>query len=507
IRLEFQVKGLDPATFTPVKFEGVEAISELYRYEIDLVAPDTTEVDPDKVVGQPGVLTIDRAGDVTRFHGIVAVFELLGRGNNDATRFRVVMVPRLANLGLTKTSQVFLDKPHWKIVQAVLEENGLADGKDFDVQISEPGPTRDYVVQYQESDLDFIRRLMEYEGIFFFFRHDEEQEVMVLGSAKERHKPIEGEATVTFRDQRDVGPGGEAVGEFIYRQTQLSKDVFLKDYNYRKPTLEIKGTADVIPKGFGTFMEYGDHFKDPEDGKRLAAIRAQEQSCRQKEWFGRGAMRHFRAGSTFTLQDHFVTKFDGKYLITSVTHSAHQAGAVGGDTGPQGQRPGYLNHFVAIPADTLFIPRRITPRPRIWGYMKAQIDAGGSGDYAEIDDLGRYKVKLPFDLSDAKEGKASHFIRMAQPYSGGGMGMHFPLHKGTEVLLIHLDGDPDRPIIVGSVPNPDTMSPVTGANQTQCVIHTGGGNKIVIEDTDGGQRIAFSSPHSETFFSLGAAPE
>jgi type VI secretion system secreted protein VgrG len=138
--------------------------------------------------------------------------------------------------------------------------------------------------------------------------------------------------------------------------------------------------------------------------------------------------------------------------------------------------------------------------------MSAKIDASGSGQYAEIDDMGRYKVKLPLDLSDKKDGKASRYVRMMQPYAGGGMGMHFPLHKGTEVALMFLDGDPDRPIIAGAIPNPDTASPVAGSNQTQCKIHTGGGNTITIEDQDGAQRMVMFSPTSNTIMTMGAPP-
>jgi type VI secretion system secreted protein VgrG len=136
--------------------------------------------------------------------------------------------------------------------------------------------------------------------------------------------------------------------------------------------------------------------------------------------------------------------------------------------------------------------------------LNAVVDAGGDGKYAEIDDQGRYKVKLPFDCSDKKDGKASRWIRMAQPYAGANMGMHFPLHKGTEVLLTFIDGDPDRPIISSAVPNPATGSPVRGANQTQSAIHTGGGIRMVFEDNDGSQRLHMSTPTQTTFFQIGA---
>lgn len=500
----FQVNGIPADKFALIRMEGREALSELYRFDVDLVSSDP-DIDPEKIVNQSAVILIDRDDDVTAFHGIITQFEQRGMGP-EFVDYHVVLVPRLYNLGFTKQCQIFMEKPVKTIISDVLKENGMSEGKDFDISLKETYPDREYTVQYQESDLDFIMRLMEHDGIFFFFEHGEKQEKMIISDKKEAHQPIAGDPKVPFRDARAINPAGEAVGAFTFRQQQLSKQVILKDYNYRKPTLEIKGEAPVIDKGFGAFIEYGNHFKDPDDGARLARMRAEEQSCRQKLFFGEGAVRHFRSGATFELIDHFRSLNNGKYLLTEVQHSGHQLGMIGTAYGGGAEKVGYINKFTAIPADLVFRPTRLTPKPVIHGIMHAVIDSSTSGEYADIDDLGRYKVKLPFDLSDIKDGKASRYIRKAEPYSGGGMGMHFPLHKGTEVLLIHLDGDPDRPIIVASVPNPDTKSPVTGANQTQCVIHTGGNNKIVIEDVAGEQRIAMTSPTAETYFSIGAPP-
>jgi hypothetical protein len=165
----------------------------------------------------------------------------------------------------------------------------------------------------------------------------------------------------------------------------------------------------------------------------------------------------------------------------------------------------YHNSFSAIPEDAQFRPERTAHKPKIAGTMHAHIDAEGSGEYAELDDHGRYKIRLPFDINDDHgDGKASAFVRMAQPYAGTEHGMHFPLHKGTEVLLTFIDGDPDRPIIAGAVPNPDTMSPVTSANQSESVIKTAGDNKIRIEDRVGTERIIMETPTDNTWVRMGA---
>jgi hypothetical protein len=165
----------------------------------------------------------------------------------------------------------------------------------------------------------------------------------------------------------------------------------------------------------------------------------------------------------------------------------------------------YRNSFSAIPAEVQFRPERKAVKPRISGTMHAVIDAAGSGRYAELDNQGRYKVRLPFDESDDhKAGKASIYLRMMQPYANRKGGMQFPLTKGTEVLLTFIDGDPDRPVIAGAIANPETPSPVSNENQTESVIQTGGNNKIRIEDKEGKERIIMESPTAGSWVRIGA---
>ncbi|MFZ1985013.1 MAG: phage baseplate assembly protein V, partial [Desulfatitalea sp.] len=154
------------------------------------------------------------------------------------------------------------------------------------------------------------------------------------------------------------------------------------------------------------------------------------------------------------------------------------AGLAQGD----GAQAAYGNQLTCMPADVSYRPPRRTPRPIISGLMTAHVDAAQLEDRAEIDDQGRYKLVMPFDLSGADPGKASRFVRKAQPYGGKAMGMHFPLHKGTEVICSFSNGDPDRPIIVGVVPNPETRSVVTAENSTRNVIRTPSGVMIEIND-------------------------
>jgi type VI secretion system secreted protein VgrG len=252
--------------------------------------------------------------------------------------------------------------------------------------------------------------------------------------------------------------------------------------------------------GVGVVYEYGDHFKSPGEGAAIAKLRTEAIRCRETVFEGMSDIRPLRPGAVFGLEEHFNSEFNGDYVVVSVNHRMKREFS---EAGVLGSKIEYDNDFECIKSDIVFRPERKTEWP-VLTMMNAVVDAGGDGQYAEIDDQGRYKVKLPFDCSDKKDGKASRWIRMAQPYAGANMGMHFPLHKGTEVLLTFIDGDPDRPIISAAVPNPETGSPVKGSNQTHCAIHTGGGIRLDMEDADGNQRFHVSTPTQSSYIQLGS---
>lgn len=508
VLFSFKSAGLSGDPLNVVAFEGEETVSRPFAFQIRLISGDAA-IDPDKVVNQAAVLEMEFNGDVSHFHGIVARFEQGAQGP-EFVNYHALLVPRIHLLGLAPRSRVFLEKSVPTIVKEVLEGAGFKSPDDFEiVATGSPHGAREYTLQYLETDLAFIMRLMEDEGLYYFFEHDGGRDKLLIIDSKARQKPIPGDATIPFRAARGSNPGGETVHRLLLRQEILPGSVYLKDYNYRKPSVVPEGKAKAARTGTGQVEEYGHHFKTPEEGKTVAAWRAEEIACRERTWRGQSGCRHFRTGHRFTLEDHFNPLSNIEFQLLKVVHSGEQFGAGGGAYGGKAKRPAYLNRFVAIPADVQFRPARRTRRPRILGALHATVDAGADGHYAEVDELGRYKVILPFDLSGRKGGKASRFIRMAQPYAGHGdaaqeYGMHFPLHKGTEVLLTHIDGDPDRPIIAASVPNPATKSPVTDANPTQSVIRTAAQNEVVFEDQDGSERITIHSPFDNSRVFIGS---
>lgn len=519
--LKFFTPALPPNTLHITSLQGRERISQPYRFDVELVSPKA-DVDARAMLQNPALIGIkqgipirggsQRGVQTLKMHGVLSSFEQAER-NKDWVRYRASLVPRLARLGITQRTRIFMDKTVPQIVEEVLKESGSSPG-DYEFRTgSREYSKREYVAQFQESDLNFVSRLLEHEGIFYYFLQGDDGEKVVFGDSISAHEPILGEATLAYRPPGTTGAAWAAKGgEWLDSETVtnlscklnlLPGAVVLNDYNHRTPSVGLKAEASAVATGFGLFYEYGDHYQTASEGKTLAQVRAEEIRCREEQYPGAGTCKSMRAGATFDLSDHYRSDFNRKYLIVDVKHRAEQPVTEGSGT----ISGSYQNEFVAIPSDIPFRPERRTPKPRIAGLVNARIDAAGDGQYAEIDEEGRYKVSFPFDLSGKGSGTASRWVRMAQPYSGAGMGMHFPLHKGTEVAVAFVNGDPDRPIIVGSVPNAETGSPVKGGNSSQCVIHTGGGNKIVIEDSAGGERVVMSSPHSGgATFRLGAKP-
>ena len=218
-----------------------------------------------------------------------------------------------------------------------------------------------------------------------------------------------------------------------------------------------------------------------------------------------------RAGHVFSLREHPRQEMNKDYLVLRVVHRGSQAGLIAKDLAmdPMGMddtaagESSYRCEFSCIGLDRTYRPPRRTDWPEVIGTLNAKVDAAGSGEYAELDRHGRYKVIMPFDESGRSAAQASCFLRMAQPYAGSHNGMHFPLIKGTEVLVCFADGDPDRPYIHAAIPNPENRSPVTVNNQTQLVLLSLSQTLIRIEDQKGLGHIHFHCPVQNTTFQIG----
>ncbi len=479
--VRFHSSALEPGDLILRVMSGREALGSIYEFDLELQTLAEEALDDeqlDAVLGSSAYVAFG-ADEQHRIHGWIRELEMLPLASSRSTvRYRALMVPRLWDATQVFGSWIYQKLPVGDIIRDVMKDLGLKEGEDFEVRLANKHPVWEYTVQYEETDLNFLSRLCEHEGLTIWFEQGDDKEKAIFSDSNQPYQPIEGQEILPYEPRGNVIDATEAVVALSHKRRVLPTSVVLKDYNYRTPETPLLGEAPADDHGVGKHTLYSEHFKDAAEGKRLAKIRSQELTCRKDLYSGRSRVRGLRAGHRFTLEGHPVPALDQEYLVLEVSHHVAQ-----GEGDEAEGSVGYSNSFTAIPASVVFRPARVAPKPKIIGLMHAKIDGIANGAAAPIDEHGRYKVRMPFDNAvGALNGTSSRWIRMAQPSSGDGYGMHFPLHLGTEVVIAHIDGDPDRPIILGSVPNPNTTTPVSRDNATQAAVRTRAGIRIEFED-------------------------
>ncbi|MBM4375714.1 MAG: type VI secretion system tip protein VgrG [Deltaproteobacteria bacterium] len=497
-RLEFRGGGL-PDEVVVVAVRGHERLSRPYEFEIWLRVSlaAAASLDLDAPLGERATLLVkfgEDLADERPYHGILREIELVHAAGGHAL-LRAALVPEYYKLLHTRRTRAYTFTKLDAVIDDVLGRAGMA--MPWSVTSNEAHPEEEHLVQYRESDADFLARWMEREGYSFYFAHgDGREELRITDSSlgaeecgKVRYRPLAGADTsataslTSFRAQEAAQPAR----------------VRLRDYDYARPALTVGGDDEVDGRG-GDVVLFEERSFSPDDARRLAAVRAQELAAAKTTFVGTGTAFGLRPGYVFELEEH--PRLSGKYLVVRVEHRGAQgreALDVAGLELPQG----YEVTIECIPADVPYRPPRRAAWPRVHGYQLGLVDGPADDDYAQLDDEGCYLVKLFADESELAGDEVSTRVRMMQPHAGSPEGWHFPLRKGTEVVVQFLGGDIDRPVIVGAVPNAVTPSVVTSANATENVLQTGGRTRLEIEDEKGKQFIWLSTPPADTYLNLG----
>jgi type VI secretion system VgrG family protein len=496
--IAFTVVGHPDDFFSVFRVRGEEEVSALFHFDVQMVA-DSPDLSLPDMVGSQATLTFQRHNETRSVHGIVDFLQQLGMTTQGQYIYRATLVPRLSKLAMSRQNQVYGTNGEASVVDVISAEltaaskagpgqnvAGRLGQQDSELRLSGAYPKRDYIVQYDESDLDFVSRLAEQAGIFYFFEHDGQRDIVVFGDAAIAFKQIAGQSPLVYRpDGGLINVARAAVRGFSCSARPLPRKIYLRDYNYRLPQLSLLAETEVDTNGHGVIVEYGAHFKTPEEGSQIASVRARELACRQLIFEGESNCIYLSAGHLFDFDEHFRADFNQNYIITAVEHEATVALPGIPEVSGGGGETGYLNRFTCIPRSADFKPERKTAKPVMAGLANAHVDASGGGARAEIDSEGRYKVRQTFDLRGESDGKSSRYVRKAEPYGGANNGMHFPLLKGTEVVIGCVNGDPDRPIILGAVPNPRNQSVVGSANSTVNKVRTPSGISLEMGDGPG----------------------
>jgi type VI secretion system secreted protein VgrG len=485
-KFTFQVDGLSASTWV-ARFEAFEAISELFEVELALSSEDK-DIPLGDVVGKSALLTLETDQSEPRYiHGIVARFRHAEDGKK-FTAYHATLVPKLWRLRHRHDSRIFQAMTVPDILKSVLGDASI----DFKLSLTGSYSAREYCVQYRESDFAFISRLMEEEGIYYFFEHTDSGHTLVLADAPSAPQPIVAPDTIAYKGTLGAMAHGESVSRFSSAEEVRPGKVSLTDYNFKKPSLSLSASSSGKLDTDLEVYDYPGEYELPGDGSNYAKVRLEEWQSRRVVADGESGCIRVTPGYLFTLSDHPRDSENRTYLLTRIRHrgSQPQMAEAGGS-----EAPSYNNAFQAIPSDVPYRPERRTPRPTIKGVQTA-IVTGPGGEEIHTDEHGRVKVQFHWDRKGKKDDKSSCWIRVSQLWAGAGWGAMWIPRIGHEVVVDFIEGDPDRPLIVGRVYHGANVPPYgLPGEKTKSTIKSnsspggGGSNELRFEDKAGQEEI------------------
>jgi type VI secretion system secreted protein VgrG len=443
-------------------FSGREAISELFGFHLDLLSTHP-KIDFSKIIGQNVTISVRCFDETPRsISGIVSQFALSGEDSR-FTRYQMTVVPWTWKLTRYSDCRIFHNKTVGEILAEVFSSRGLPD---YSISLTGSYSPLEYCVQYRETDFQFISRLMEEYGIFYFFRHEQKKHTMVIADSPSAHEPCPGQEKAGYNlvagglDQADV------ITSWRLEQQWRSGKCTLTDYNFTSPSTSLLASESTIVSVGGNadfeLFDYPGGQTTRSEGSNRATLRMQEQESNHIVAGGSSVCRAFTPGYKFDLTDHEERSMNTTYLLTAIHHTASAAG-----TYTEGEENRYSNEFSCIPASVPFRPLRRTCKPVVRGPQTAVIVGrdtdGSSGDQGDgnadeeiwVDEYGRVKVLFPWDRVSA----CSCWVRVSQAWAGEGWGAVNIPRVGQEVVVSFLEGDPDRPLITGRVYNSEQFSP------------------------------------------------
>ena len=468
------------------RLAGEEGLSTPYLFTLDLASEDQA-VDPAGLLRKPVCVTVVLGdGSERLIHGRIRRFVQLGR-SEALTSYQAEMVPWLWFLSLSSDCRIFQQMSVPEIVEKVFTEHGFTD---FQLRTSGSYAKRDYCVQYRETHLDFVSRLLEEEGIFYFFEHTAEKHTLVLADATSAVRPCPKQEKAQFRADSKYRDA-DVITACSIEQVARTGKVALTDYNFETPSASLDASSSgEAPE---EHYDYPGSYGEREAGDRYARLLLEEREAGSEILRGRSTCRAFQAGTRFTLQDHYRRDLNKAYTITRVSHTAGGGGylATGGDEFD------YQNQFEAIPHAVPYRPARRTPRPIVHGTQTAVV-VGPRGEEIYVDKYARVKVQFHWDRLGKNDESSSCWIRVASTWAGKNWGAIQIPRIGQEVIVDFLEGDPDQPIITGRVYNADQMPPYDlPANGTQSGVKSrsskqGGEanfNELRFEDKKGSEQV------------------
>src|SRR6266567_2260012 len=485
-------------------FSGSESISRLFSFRLDLLS-EAPSIDFAQIIGQNVTISVIQSNDKPRyFNGMVSQFAMTGLDGN-FLRYEMQVVPTVWRLTRCANCRIFHNKEPKEIIEQIFSYRNFTD---FTFSLTGTYPKIEYFVQYRETDFNFISRIMEKFGMFYFFEHSDGSHVMKIADSSSAHNPCPDQDSVGFNLVTGGLDEGDVINSWSLERELKSGIITHTDYNFKTPSASLLATESTIytvgQNGALEIFDYPGEYIVRGDGTSLAKIRMEEEESGHLIAQASSVCRGFTTGYKFTLTDHPHTAMNGGYILTEIQHIASVAGSYGVGGAAQDT---YSNRLTCIPDSVTFRPARLSPKPFVQGPQTAVVvgkssdqdsaddeSAGGDGEEIWVDKYGRVMVLFPWD----RNADCSCWVRVSQDWAGKGWGMINIPRVGQEVIVSFLEGDPDRPIITGRVYNANQTVPYTlpdYGTRTTFKTHssTGGGddnyNELRFEDKTGSEQV------------------
>ena len=475
-----------------LRFFGREGMSGLFEFHLELAGG---EVDLAAIVDKPGVLKIGGIEAPRFISGVISSFEYVGQSRH-LQLYEAQLVPWIWRLQHRHDCRIFQDLGTPDILKEVLTRAGLAaEGFRLDL-LGEYAP-RNYCVQYRESDLGFISRLMEEDGIFYFFEHSADKHVLVMADHPGAHPPIPGSPALWFNPPGGMVADREHVTEFRFGERVRPGKVSLRDFNLHKPGLPMAATEEAKARAELEVYQYPGEYQDPgqagaHQGKAQAKLRLEALQAQRRAGAGSSDCPRITAGHTLKLIGHPRHDLDGDYRVIQVSHAGNQPQVLDQDAAGEFS---YSNEFTVTERAQPFRAEAATHRPVMRGLQTATV-VGPEGEEVYTDEHGRVKIQFHWDRTDPYNETSSCWVRVSQLWAGNGWGSMFLPRIGHEVLVDFIEGDPDRPVVTGRVYHGDNKPPYPlPADKTKTTIKSdsslggGGFNELRFEDRKGQEEV------------------